>query len=240
MTTSSRTSATVLLPAPSTRAGLPAVVYHLAESANWKSIQRFGLLSASELLKRERLPAKERERLEGTCRPNHTRLPGGAEIRDQRPMPATALARCLVGMSPAEWYRLVNARVFFWVDPARLNRQRMACARRPQVVLAVDVELLLAAHAERIALSPINSGNARRRPAVRGRSTFVSYASWIESRWACEAAGLGTKRRSRSHRPAELTVVGAVPGVMAMLAGVAHLGPGETFVAEALVPVRRG
>ena len=77
--------------------GLPSVVYHLAEAANWESIQRRGLQSASALLDLADLPKSERNRLATTCRLTHTRLPSGAEIRDQRPMPAKALERCLVG-----------------------------------------------------------------------------------------------------------------------------------------------
>jgi hypothetical protein len=61
----------------------------------------------------------------------HAELPTGVQIRDQRPMPSAALEACLVGLTLAEWYALINARVFFWFDPDRLNRQRAACEPRP-------------------------------------------------------------------------------------------------------------
>jgi len=208
---------------------LPSVVYHLAEAANWPSIRRHGLLSASALLAASGLRDDERRRLEHGWRPAHTRLPDGVEIRDQRPMPPAALHRCLVGVTPDEWYRELNARVFFWLDPERLGRQRAACAHRPQVVLTIDVERLLARHASRVALSPINSGNARRRPAIRGRSTFVPYAAWLASGWSTESAGLGTSVRPASHRPVELTVEAGVPDVMTVLVGVAPLSPSQSF-----------
>ena len=59
-------------------------------------------------------------------------------LRDQKPLPAAALRKCLVGMTPVEWYALINSKVFFWFDVDRLNRQRGACEPRPQVVLEVD------------------------------------------------------------------------------------------------------
>src|SRR5207244_975256 len=103
------------------------------------------------------------------------------QLRDQLPMPPAALAACLIGMSPTEWYALINAHMFFWLDPARLNRQRAACAHRPQMVMTVDASRLLVAYAGRATVTPINSGNARRRPAKRGVATFVPYTSWSTS-----------------------------------------------------------
>jgi hypothetical protein len=175
------------------------------------------------------MPENERDRYERQHRPRHTELPGGLCIRDQKPMPAQFLNRCLVGLAPAEWYRLINSKVFFWLDPDRLNRQRGACEPRPQVVLVVETERLLSRHADRVFLSPINSGNARRKPAVRGRSTFVPYKEWLESGWSGEAIGLGTDPRARSHRPVELTVETAVQDILACLVDVQKLGPGESF-----------
>lgn len=208
---------------------LPAQVFHLAEAANWRFIRQHGLLSTSALLDLADVRGEEGDRFERQHRPTHTELPNGVQVRDQKPMPPQALARCLIGMSSAEWYQLINSKVFFWLDPNRLNRQRRACEPRPQVVLIVDTQRLLARHAERVALSPINTGNARRKPAVRGRSTFVAYTAWSESGWSSEATGLGTRLRARSHRPVELTVARAVPEIMDMVVRVCRLGPGESF-----------
>ncbi len=208
---------------------LPSHVYHLAEEANWPLIERLGLLPASELIARAGLSGADRDRLERSQRAGHTILPDGVAIRDQRPMPATALCACLVGMEPADWYALVNARVFFWLDPDRLNRQHAACKARPQVVLTVDAEGLVRDYGHVAAVSPINSGNARRRPARRGAATFVPYATWVESGWASEAAALGTKERSRSHRPAELTIAGAIPDAMRYVLAATRLAAGERF-----------
>jgi hypothetical protein len=204
-------------------------VYHMAEAANWEAIRRDGLHSASTLLDIAGVVGAERARLERNQRLAHTELPSGAQIRDQRPMPPNALARCLVSMSPAEWYALINSHVFFWIDPERLNRQRAASEPRPQVVLTIDAEKLVAAYEQQIALTPINTGNARRAPAKRGAATFVPYATWVTSGWASEAAALGTPMRKRSHQPVELTVAGSVPDVRQFVVAVQELAPGQSF-----------
>jgi hypothetical protein len=157
---------------------LPAQIYHLAEAANWAAIQKQGqLLSASRLLPQSGLSNIECQRLEHNQRREHTELPNGVRIRDQCPLPPPPLEACLVDMTPADWYALVNRRVFFWLDHERLNRPRKACEPpRPQVVLVIDTAALVAAHGDGIAVTPINTGNARRSPARRGRATFVPYS----------------------------------------------------------------
>ena len=204
-------------------------VYHMAEAANWPAIQRDGLHSASTLLDIAGILGQNRECLEKHQRLTHTVLPNGVQLRDQRPMPPEALVTCLIGISPAEWYALINTHIFFWLDPARLNRQRAACEPRPQVVLTVDAGRLLAAYGERIALTPINTGNARRRPARRGTATFVPYVAWVISAWTSEAASLGTSVRSQSHPPVELTIPGSIPDIMQFVVDVQQLAPSQSF-----------
>jgi hypothetical protein len=208
---------------------LPSRIYHLAEAANWPSIRRNGLLSTKALLDLVGMREMERERMERCQRLEHTTLPSGVQVRDQRPLPAGALAKCLVGMVPPEWYALINSQVFFWLSVDRLNRQRRACEPRPQIVLIIDTARLVARYAERIALSRINSGNARRRPARRGRCTFVPYRQWVESGWSSEAEGLGIPLWAQSHRPAELTVAEGVRDVMSCIIEVRRLGSGKAF-----------
>lgn len=91
---------------------LPNHIYHLAEASNWPSIQRDGLLSTSSLLKAAGLTGAGRNRLERAQRLTNTALPNQMHIRDQRPMPPTALESCLCGMGLADWYAMINARVF--------------------------------------------------------------------------------------------------------------------------------
>jgi hypothetical protein len=211
---------------------LPEHIYHLADATNWPSIQKDGLHCANVLIQRSGLHGAAREALARRQRLTGTELPNGIRLRDQCPMPAAALARCLVGMSPADWYALINTRVFFWLNPDRLNRQRRACGARPQVVLTVDTAKLISVWGHRISLTPINTGNARRQPARRCAATFVSYKTWLESAWSSEAAALGTKPRPRSHVPTELTVEGSIPDAMRFVVRVRELGANDAFVAQ--------
>jgi hypothetical protein len=81
----------------------------------------------------------------------------------------------LRGMTPREWYELLNRRVFFWVEWKRLLKLLGARAYmdRPHLVLEVDTARLLKRHADRVTLSPINSGATfAMNPAPRGSDTF--------------------------------------------------------------------
>lgn len=181
----------------------------------------------------------ERRQLEREQRLCHTTLPNGIQIRDQKPMPATALRTCLVGLTPAEWFALINARVFFWFDPARLNRQRAACNQRSQIVLTIDAFTLVKEYREIVSVTPFNTGNARRRPAKRGTTTFVPYNSWLESAWASEALGLGTRERGHSQEPVELTIAGTVPDVAKYVIATQELDVGQAFNPTATNYIRR-
>ncbi len=202
---------------------LPSQVYHLVEEPNWPSVQRHGLLSARELMRLAGLSPTARRRLSHAQRRALTPLADQVTIRDQLPMPAGALQRCLVGMTPAQWYDLLNGMVFFWCDRARMERMLGACGGRPQVLLTLDTAALLARHAAAAFVTPFNTGNARRRPAVRGRATFVPLATWLASGWRAEAEALPVRERSRRHAPVELTVAGAVRDAGEFIVGVEHI-----------------
>jgi hypothetical protein len=208
---------------------LPPRLYHLAELDNWPSIRRNGLLSATALMDLAGLQGAARNRCERRHRPADIELRPGCRIREQARIPPAALHRCLVGVTPAQWYALLNQRVFLWLDTARLNRQRRACDGRPQVVLTIDTHGLLGRYADATALTPINTGNARRNPASRGRATFVPYRQWVERGWESEAKALGKRTRPRSHAPVEFTVAGGIPDVMEYLLDAVELAPGQAF-----------
>lgn len=203
-------------------------IYHLAEATNWPFIERHGLLSTRALLDLFNIYGQQ-VCIEQCHRPERMVLPNGIVLRDQKPMPPEALKRCLVGMTPAQWYTLLNSKVFFWLDVERLNRIRRVYNQLPQIVLVIESKKLLRQYAERTTLTPINTGNARRQPARRGRQTFVPYNTWLESRWASEVEALGT-RRSSSHKPVELTVADAVPDVMNFVLDVRWLRAGEELM----------
>jgi hypothetical protein len=205
-------------------------VYHLAEAENWPSIRRDGLFSTRALLGRTGIDGSMRAVLEREHRPQRTILPNGLIIRDQKPMPPAALPRCLVGLTVTQWYELLNSKVFFWFDIERLNRQRRAAGRFTQVVLKIATHRLLDRYASQAALTPINTGNARRKPALRGAATFVPYIAWTNTGWLSEAQALGTRTRPLNHRPVELTVTDAVPDVMDFVVSVRELAPGSIYL----------
>ena len=204
-------------------------VYHLAEAENWRSIRRNGLFSTRALLDRTGIDGSMRAVIEREHRPQRTILPNGLIIRDQKPMPPATLERCLVGLTVTQWYELLNSKVFFWFDIERLNRQRRACDSFPQVVLKVATDRLLDRYAAQTAFTPINSGNARRKPALRGAATFVPYSTWVKTAWLSEAQGLGVRPRPRGHPPVELTVADSLLDVMDFVVSVRYLAPGSFY-----------
>jgi hypothetical protein len=159
-------------------------LYHLAETGNIPSILEHGLMSTERLLNLVRTREPERTTLLRSYRPNCVRLSKNVLIRDQRAMPPIALARALEdGLEPADWYALLNGHVFLWPDRERMDRQRQACGDRRQALITFDGAVLLERFGSEAFLSPINSGNARRKAAPRGRRTLVPYEVWRLTGW---------------------------------------------------------
>lgn len=165
---------------PEQLADLYPRLYHMAAEGSWRSIRRHGLLCTSALLTLFEVVGEERRRIEEQHRPTsvlieHPRL-GRAVVRDQIPMRERDLERCLCDeMTPREWYRALNAKVFFWPTVARLEKFLGARAYRNQshLVLTLDTLELVTALGDRVWLSPINSGATRPRAFPRGRGTFA-------------------------------------------------------------------
>ena len=188
------------------------VLFHMAERGAWPSIRRHGLLSTSALLDLYEVGAAERAATEDSHRPQGVVLAradlGCAVVRDQKPMDDASLTRCLQdGLAPRDWYRLLNSRVFFWLSRKRLLR--LLCARPYRAlehdVLELDTRALVAAYAERITLSPINSGATRPFPAPRGLGTFLPIADYPYADWRT--------RRPAGDRVVELAVQGGITDV---------------------------
>lgn len=180
-------------------------LYHLAEAENLSSILEHGLLSTRRLVSISGLSAQEQDAFLHGHRKTYVRLPTGVLVRDQVPIPPSALGPALDdGMDPSDWYALLNEHVFLWPDRARMQRQRKACGARLQVLLTFDAAALLDNFGESTFVAPINTGNARRKPARRGRATLLPYRAWLSDGWP---AG----RRWRP--PAEFLFTCAVPAV---------------------------
>lgn len=167
----------------------------MAEPGSWPAIRDHGLLSTSALLDRYGVAGASRAAIEASRRTHcvtitREGLPD-AVIRDQLPMSDAALRKCLKdGLTPADWYRMLNARIFFWLSRARLRRLLGARAYRdrPQTVLTLETRSLVEAHADRIELSPINSGSTIFNPAPRGRQMFRPIADYDFDGW-CRKRG---------------------------------------------------
>jgi Family of unknown function (DUF7002) len=187
-------------------------LYHMAELGTWSSIRSHGLLSTSALLDLYGINGKERRQIECCRRPQSVTIRhekyGPAVIRDQKPISDSALSKCLEGMTPTEWYRLLNERVFFWV--ARERVLGLLSARtyrnREHTVLTIDTAKLLKLHHERVTLSPINSGSTVYNPQPRGPDTFQTLGTYPFEKWQ-------QKRRSATKAVAELAVGYSVPNI---------------------------
>jgi hypothetical protein len=160
-------------------------LYHMAEEGSWSSISERGLWSTSGLLDLFEIDGPERIAIERRRRPESIEIAhpvyGTAVIRDQKPMNDRALQKCLLdGLTPEDWYRVLNARVFFWATRKRLISLLKARAYRRKChdVLTVDSRSLIARHAHDITLSAYNSGSTVYRPIPRGLSTFRSIAEY--------------------------------------------------------------
>ena len=88
-------------------------------------------------------------------------------------------------LSPEDWYRLLNSKVFFWLTRERLFRLLNAGTYRDQEhdVLEVEARSLVAVYRDRIWFCPLNSGFTKPFPHARGLTTFQRVAHYPYSRW---------------------------------------------------------
>ena len=168
------------------------VVYHMAESGSWDSIQKHGLLSTTALLDLFEITGSERYRIESQWRKECITIThpvyGKVVIRDQKPMPDKDLSNYLVGMTPREWYEFINHKTFFWVDTTRLTWMLKAPAYKDRAhwIIIVPTRHLVAHHRERITLSGQNSGSILD-GKQRGKHTFQPINEF-SMRWVAELA----------------------------------------------------
>jgi len=191
-------------------------LYHMAEAGSWPSVSQHGLLSTSALLDLYGVGGEDRRRIERCLRSESVPILhdeyGRAVIRDQKPMSERALRKCLTGMTPTEWYRLLNSKVFFWLTAERVTRLLSARAyrNREHTVLTIDTARLLKRHQAEVTLSPINSGSTVYRPQPRGPETFQSLADYPFDAWR-------KKRGAATNAVAELAVTHGVRDIRDMV-----------------------
>jgi hypothetical protein len=153
-------------------------LYHMAAFDSWNSIKKYGLLSTSRLLDLFEVPSSERFKIENARRSEsvpieHKRL-GRAVIRDQKPLSESKLKKSLDGCDLQTWYRLLNSRVFFWLNVERLKTLMSAREYRGKVhaILTIETEPLLRKYESKIRLCPLNSGSTSPFAHPRGPYSF--------------------------------------------------------------------
>jgi hypothetical protein len=202
----------------------------MAAFGSWPSIRKHGLLSTRALTDLFEVPPREKSQLLSMHRPNSVQLRhpihGGAEIRDQKPMSDLGLQRALKdGLTPKDWYEMLNSMVFFWVSKKRLLTLVNARAYRelPHTILEVDTAKVLAEHEKDVVLSPINSGATKPFPWPRGRDTFKSIPEYPFEKW--------TQKRGSAAAVVELAVRKGIPGIGKAVIHVEHRYPdGKTEI----------
>lgn len=159
-------------------------LYHMAEEGTWSSIKAHGLLSTLAVLDRYNIAGLERQALEESHRPSKVTVGAGGDsivLRDQIPMPPKRLGEALVdGTSPAQWYKLINSKVFMWAEEHRLFKLLNARAYRKLThdVLTIDTESLVRDYSDKILLCRMNSGNTFPMPHPRGFGDFMSIEAY--------------------------------------------------------------
>lgn len=194
-------------------------LYHFAEPGTWKGVLRNGLLSTSALLDLYGIVGNRRFRLESTKRSTTERLTKAglpdAFIRDQHAINETNLRHALTqGITPGQWYKFLNDKVFFWAEPERLCGMARAYGHGAREVIVLDTRRLVAAYRDRIRLSHMNSGATRSPLHRRGYDTFCRIEDYPYA-----------KRRKKV---AEVCVNVGVPDVLLFVQFVRRL-KGSTF-----------
>lgn len=195
-------------------------LFHMAEHGSWQNIRQQGLLSTSALLDLFEKAGGERAEIEECRRPGpktieHTKF-GTAVIRDQRPMSDSKLKGCLDdGLTPRDWYKTLNGRVFFWLTEERLTGLMKAYRERPHLVLEVDTAELLRRHSERILLTPMNTGTTSPMAFRRGLRTFLPPDQYPFEENA-------KKKGGRTKAVVELTVGYALPDIAEFTVSASH------------------
>lgn len=200
------------------------VLYHMASFGSWPMIRKHGLLSSSRLVELFEVADPMRTELLSAQRGKSVILShsthGEATLRDQKPLSAKNLLRCLRDCDPAAWYRILNERVFFWLDRDRLVTLMSAgeYAGKLHTVLQVDSSGIVKEYEHKIELAHMNTGNTLPYPHPRGRETFRRLSEYDYER-----------RRKLTNYSAvvELTVLDGVVDIRKHVLRVEHASASE-------------
>jgi len=120
-------------------------------------------------------------------------------------------------LSPSDWYRTLNRKVFFWLTRERLLTLLSAGAYRndPHDVLEVHTALLVAAYRQQIWFCPINSGCTKPMPHPRDETAFRRIPDYPYNEWR--------RKRRRGERVVELAVDYGVPDIVNFVCRVVRM-----------------
>lgn len=175
-------------------------LYHMAAPGSWQSIQRHGMLSTSALLDLYEVKGVQRRQIELEHRPDSIEIRhpihGTAVVRDQKPMSDSALQKALGNScTPTEWYKILNAMVFFWLTKERLSVMRNAKAYRNkrQDILTFDTRKIVDRNRGQVRFSSMNSGATKPFPWPRTPELFTAIEDYPYSHMVKKKGG---KRRA--------------------------------------------
>lgn len=195
---------------------------------SWPLIEKFGLLTTNQLLDKFEISDDQKRLLTSQRRPESVQITheeiGQAVVRDQIPLLDTDLESCLIdGLTPLDWHKLLNERVFFWTSEERLHRLTGAGAYRDMEhdVLTVDARSLFSEFHSKIELSPMNSGCTRPWRHKRGKDTFLPINTYDYESWR--------KKRKKNDVIAEVTVVDGVSPILPYVKKVRRMKKDETL-----------
>ena len=157
-------------------------LFHLTAGDAWESIQEHGLRSATWLvralaLEEERAAAlltAPRESVEVIGDPADPL--GHATLRDQKPLTLSKLERLVEGITPENYIRLINDRVYFYMKAADVERVRGVrdAEGQPQLLLTLDSRRLLADYQGSVRVAKINTGATIGMQGRRGPRTWLA------------------------------------------------------------------
>lgn len=102
-----------------------------------------------------------------------------AVLRDQGPLRSRSFERHLKDIGVAAWLTLLNTRVFLFTRERHVQRLLEAYKTEGQDVIKLKTAALLAACADRVEVTTINSGALPRTTSPsRGTDTFVPLATF--------------------------------------------------------------
>jgi hypothetical protein len=171
--------------------------------------------------RKRKFGGKRRAKSEAVVHPVHGRV----MLRDQQPLNEKKLKGALQdGLSPRDWYLLLNRKVFFWGPEARLKilqGARLYGAQR-QTIVEIDTAQFLERYASSVSPCHMNSRSTQPMAWDRGKDTFLPL----------EEYPLAERRRKYGvkNAVAEVTVDYAVPDLRDFVVTAYEIGGGEEKV----------